>query len=920
MDKKKADIKATIALSKKLEAANEKLHIANQELLLANQSLEQTTISLKKSEEKFRLIFHQAPLGIFHFNSEGIITECNDIFVGIIGSSREALIGLNMLMLPDQRVVKALKEAITKQKSTFIEIEYKSFTADKTTPTRILFAPVKNDTSKFATEGIGIVEDITERVQTQLELQKNMDRLQLAMDAADHAFWDVDLITGEAYFSPMFFTMLGYEMGEFPSTIEFGKSLIHPDDRENIILRIREAFKKNRFFEEQYRMKCKDGTWKWINGRGKVFKANNTEIPTKATGINEDITEKVEAKKALIASENRFRNLIDFAVDGIIAGSEEGVITRINKRLIEITGKAEDEFIGLHISQIFPQEELEKNPLNFSLLKKGATIITNRKIIRPDGKEIFVEMHSKRMPDKTYQSIIRDVTERKLKESELAAEKEQLSITLTSIGDAVITTDIYFNIVIMNRVAEELTGWTADEARGKHLPQVLHITGETTMGNRPNPAKRALTYKDINELPENAILVSKNNTKRLVTYSIAPIKDSSDKITGVILVLKDITEKQKLLESVLNSQKLESLGILAGGIAHDFNNLLGGILSNIDLARIKNCDENIYPYLEKAVNSIERARGLTRQLLTFASGGDPTKKVLELFPFIQDTVLFALSGSNISCEFNIDKNLWQSNIDKAQIAQVIDNIVINAIQAMPGGGSLHLVATNISSWTPHNSSKKNDFVKISISDTGTGIPEKIIKHIFNPFFTTKTKGHGLGLATSYSIISRHGGYLEIDSKENQGSTFHIYLPAIKNNTDSQHNTIKAVTHIGEGTILIMDDDETIRDILSAMLEHLGYSTVLTKDGDEALTAFSQNAMSDRPFKAIILDLTVPGGMGGEQTIKEIRKLDNTIPVFVSSGYSEDPIISRPEDFGFTASIRKPFQIKELSEMLQLHLK
>lgn len=587
---------------------------------------------------------------------------------------------------------------------------------------------------------------------------------------------------------------------------------------------------------------------------------------------------------------------------------------------IGIVEDIDDEIIGLHISQLFPQEELAKNPLNFSLLKQGSTIINNRKLVYSDGKEVFVEMHSKMMPDKTYHSIIRDVTERVLKESELAAEKEQLAVTLASIGDAVLTTDINCNILIMNRVAEELTGWTIDEARGKHLPQVLHITGGTAGVNVPNPIISVLKSCEIKELPENAVLVSKNGTERLVTNSVVPIKDSNGNITGTVLVLKDITEKQKLLDSILNSQKLESLGILAGGIAHDFNNLLGGILSNIDLARIKNSDENIKKYLEKATNTIDRARGLTRQLLTFARGGDPVKKVFPLCPLIKDTVLFALSGSNIFCQFTIDDNLWQSNIDKVQIEQVVENIVINAIQAMPKGGVIQLTAANLSSWVPHNNSTGKDFVKISISDTGPGIPEEIITHVFDPFFTTKSKGHGLGLATSYSIISRHGGYLEIESKQNQGSTFNIYLPAAKNNNKSQPNSKKTAAHMGKGTILVMDDDETIRDILSAMLEHLGYSTILAKDGEEALDIFFKNAKSDNPFKAVILDLTVPGGMGGERTVEKIRKTNSTIPVFVSSGYSQDPAISSPENFGFTSSIKKPFQVIELAEMLQLHLK
>ena len=914
MKSEKTNIDEMKALIEELEAMNEEFHAANEELILTNQTLENTARSLKESEEKFRIIFHQAPLGILHFDEKGIITECNDIFVKIIGSSREALTGLNMFMLPDERVKEALSVAIKEQKSSFIEIEYKSFTADKTTPVRILFAPVTDDTSTIAAGGIGIIEDITERVESQKELQVSRERLQLAMDAADHAFWTLDLVKDKPYY-----TMLGYKPNEFPMNKKSWEKLFHPDDSKRVLKRILESVDKCETFEERFRMKCKDGSWKWISGRGGSFQRNNEGKPTMAAGVHEDITEKVKAEEALKESENRFRNLIDLAVDGIMTGSPEGVITRVNRRLTEITGIPENKIIGMHISELFPRDVLEKNPLRFDLLQQGSTVITGRKLIRPDSNEIFIEMHSKMMPDKTYQSIIRDVTERKQKEEELAKEKEQLAVTLESIGDAVITTDINCKIMIMNRVAEELTGWSHEKATGKHLYEVVKIIDRETGGPAPDSAANVRNKCLSSDLPENFIRVSKDGTERLVTESAAPIKDSTGDITGVVLVIKDITEKQRLMDSLQNSQKLESLGILAGGIAHDFNNLLGGILSNIDLARIKSCDNNISTYLEKAVNTIDRARGLTRQLLTFASGGDPVKKIFPLFPFIKDTVLFALSGSKVSCEFKIDENLWHCSIDKTQIEQVVDNIVINSVQAMPKGGTIVLEAVNLPSWKAHNSNTEKDFVKISISDTGTGIPKKIIKHIFDPFFTTKTKGQGLGLATSYSIISRHGGYLDVESKPGQGSTFHIYLPAAPDEQTSK-SVIPPQDHCGEGNILIMDDDDSIRDILSAMLKHLGYTPVPARDGEEAIDIFYNYSRTGKTFKAVILDLTVPGGMGGDKAVIELGRINSTVPVFVSSGYSQDPVISRPEDFGFTASIVKPFQVKELAEMLHCNLK
>ena len=689
-----------------------------------------------------------------------------------------------MFILPDKRITEALNKTLQEQKPVLLEIEYKSFTADKTTPVKIIFAPLTDEKTDNLSGGIGIVEDISERIKRDKELEESNERLQLAMDAADHGFWDWDLITGSTYFSPKYYTMLGYEPGELPMNRGTWEKLIHPEDYKFIFKKIKEAVEGCRPFEERFRMKCKDGSWKWISGKGKSFYKDESGKPYRAAGIHEDITFRIETEEALRKSETRYRELVDLAVDGIITGSKDGLITSANRRASEITGFDEKTIIGMHISKLFTGDELQKNPLRFDLLNQGLTVVNNRKMIRPDGSEVIIEMHSKKMPDATYQSILRD-----------------------------------------------------------------------------------------------------------------------------------ITEKQKLIESSQKSQKLESLGILAGGIAHDFNNLLGGILSNIDLARIKNCDPNLSAYLEKAIGTIDRARGLTRQLLTFASGGDPVKRITPLSPLIADTVNFALSGSKVSAHFTISADLHQCMIDKAQIEQVIENIVINAIQAMPMGGILEVSAENISGSGIPGLPADSEYIKVSITDQGVGIPEDIIKHIFDPFFTTKSKGHGLGLATSYSIINRHDGSIEVESKPGAGSTFKIYLPAAYEKETPLYRETN-ITHKGEGSILIMDDEEAIRDILSAMLKHLGYTAICARDGEEALEILTRKNNKGLDLAAIILDLTVPGGMGGEKTVKEIRKFNRTIPIFVSSGYSEDPAISRPEDFGFTDSISKPFQVQELAEMLR----
>lgn len=630
------------------------------------------------------------------------------------------------------------------------------------------------------------------------------------------------------------------------------------------------------------------------------------------------------SKNALCASEIRYRRLFESAKDGIlILDAETGQIDDVNPFLIELLGYSHDQFFSKKIWDIGFFKDIIANRENFLELKEKKYIrYDDLPLETSDGRKINVEFVSNVYQENHHNVIqcnIRDITDRKRASNDIAAEKERLAVTLRSIGDGVITTDKQGNIDIMNKIAEELCGWSQNEAHGKPLISVFNIINENTRQPHENPVETVLATGEIIELANHTVIISKDGSERIISDSAAPIKDKNNKIIGVVLVFRDITEKQKLLETSQRNQKLESLGVLAGGIAHDFNNLLGGIFGCIDIARLESKDEKVSEYLSRAINTMDRARGLTQQLLTFAKGGAPVQKTTLLFPIIQETAQFALSGSNISCRYDIAKNLWPCIIDKNQICQVIDNIIINAQQAMPAGGTVEMSARNISLGDKeHQMLQKGNYVKISINDQGVGISKKMLSRIFDPFFTTKPKGHGLGLATCYSIINRHGGAIDVESVLDEGSTFHLYLPASPEPAILDAAT--GVKHNGSGRILIMDDEEIIRMYAEKSLTTLGYSVVCTKDGKETLNFFIEETNAGRPFVAIILDITIPGGMGGKETIVEIRKLNTEIPVFVVSGYSEDPVMAEPANYGFTDSLCKPFTIAELSEMLNKNMK
>ncbi len=383
-----------------------------------------------------------------------------------------------------------------------------------------------------------------------------------------------------------------------------------------------------------------------------------------------------------------------------------------------------------------------------------------------------------------------------------------------------------------------------------------------------------------------------------------------------LILANDITEQKMMKENMLRSQKLESLGVLAGGLAHDFNNLLTAILGNISLAKLKAPPGENVRYLDFAEQATSRAQCLTQQLLTFARGGSPVKKLLSAKELIVDSAGFAIRGSKSRCEFEIAPDLRAIEADEGQLGQVINNLVMNADQAMPDGGTVTVSGENVT-LTAENPLllEPGDYIKISVADRGIGIPKDNLKKIFDPYFTTKDKGIGLGLATCYSIMKHHDGHITVESTPGAGATFSLYLPASSVQTvPAASNTGRTPVH-GTGRILVMDDEDIVRDVLHRSLTHLGYMVVSAHEGNEAITLYAQALKSGQPFDAVIMDLTIPGGMGGREAVIKLREIDPGVKAIVSSGYSDDPIMARFRDYGFSGVVSKPYTLKTLSETI-----
>lgn len=498
--------------------------------------------------------------------------------------------------------------------------------------------------------------------------------------------------------------------------------------------------------------------------------------------------------------------------------------------------------------------------------------------------------------------------EKRLKESE-----EWLSTILRSIGDAVIATDTEGLVKFMNPIAQDLTGWKQEYATGRSLEDVLHIVNEKTGEKIENPVTKVVQENVVISF-NDAVLIAKDGTEKPIADSGAPIKDDKGNIIGVVLVFRDITERKKMEEELQKVQRLESIGILAGGIAHDFNNFLQGILGNVSVAKYAKTEDEVFETLTKAEKASLQAKDLTQQLLTFAEGGTPIKTTASIKELINGSVDFALKGSNVKPEFSIPEDIWAVEVDEGQISRVINNLIINADQAMPEGGIIKVRAENVViSAEDALPLKDGRYVRIEIEDEGVGIPKEHLLKIFDPYFSTKQKGKGsgLGLTICYYIIQKHDGYITAESELGVGTTFYIYLPASQKEIVEKGDLEEQIV-LGQGKILVMDDEEFIRDVANAMLKYLGYEVEFAKDGAEAIELYQKAKESGQPFDAIIMDLTIPGGMGGKEAIFKLLEIDPDVKAIVSSGYSTDAIMSDFKQYGFSGVITKPYTVATLS--------
>ena len=738
------------------------------------------------------------------------------------------------------------------------------------------------------------------------------------------------------FITDTFLQISGFDKNDFPrgenKFYQFLK-IVHPEDREylnNALQRILSGHKMHL----SYRIITKEGNVRWLYDNPIPIKNKDGKVNL-IHGVGIDATDRKLAEEALKKSEEKYETFIRYSTEAIWCLDlntalsiknplekqidhilREAYLSDCNDAMAQMYGyKSAREIIGTSVSSGFmwgapgheeylrqfissnyrlQNAEFYERDENGSLrviLASFIGIIENNNLIRCWGMQ-------------------QDITERKRAEDALRESEEIYRRLIERSPDAIVVHSDG-KIDYINQAGVKLFGAAKkSELIGKKLIDFSHPDYREMGMKRVKQIYEE--KKDVRLLEQKMIKL--DGTEFDVEVMGAPVIFRG-KASGQSIV-RDITDRKRMEMELQKAQKLESVGILAGGIAHDFNNILTAILGNISLGKLYTRGEkNAERVLGEAEKATLHAKDLTQQLLTFSKGGAPVKETTSIINVVKDSANFVLSGSNIECNYEYTPDLWAVDVDSSQISQVIQNLIINAEQAMPNGKKINISLENMI-WEKDlpPALKPGKYVKITITDDGIGIPQEHINKIFDPYFTTKQKGSGLGLATTYSIIKRHEGHIEIKSQIGKGTRVELYIPASEKKIFKKQFKSTNIEE-GKGRILVMDDEEMLRELSKQFLSHLGYDVETVPDGESAIELFQSAIYANIPFSLVIMDLTIPGGLGGKETIIRLKEIDPKVKAIVSSGYSNDPVLANFKKYGFKAVLTKPYKIETLSSII-----
>jgi len=881
-----------------------------------------------ESLKNYETIFNTTNEAILvHDAQSGEILDVNDRMLEIYGYTREEALAFEIGDLSEGAPPYSQPEAAEKVRKALLEGPQVFEWHSRKKNGELFWSEVslRRITIQESDRIIAVVRDISDRKQLDNTLRTREKRHQTILDSAMDGFWIVSHDGRLLEVNDAYCRMSGYSKQELMTM-----SIADFDVKETIVDAVAHNEKimaqgTDRF---EARHRRKDGTVYDVEVSATYISLERGIL----MGFLRDITDRKYAEASLKIERNRAQSYLDTVETIIIALDVEGDITLVNRKACQVLGYSEDQLLGqFWFKTCLPQPEGIEIVYPYFQRSiagelQGSEYFENQ-VVTKTGELRHIAWHNATLRDeqgRIYSTLSagEDITERRLAEKQLDERTRLLDTLLANLPVGVFMVEAPSGkpLIANNKALELLGRGILPDTNKENLTEVYEAYRYGTHDRYPvedMPIVRGM-YGESTTV-EDLLVIRPDGTSKLLGISGTPVLNADNHPWASIVCFQDISDRKEYENEQLKMQKLESLGVLAGGIAHDFNNILTGIMGNISLAK-KYIDDShkSFKALEGAEKASVRAAELARQLLTFAKGGEPVKKVISIQGVVNESVSLVLHGSNVKSTVDIPDSIYPIEADEGQISQVFNNILINATQSMPGGGVVTVSARNrVLDANNSLALPPGPYVCISCIDAGCGIADADLNKVFDPYFTTKVSGSGLGLASARSIIIKHGGHIGVTSRVGTGTTFTIHLPSIgESAAQCQIESDAGISkdHIG-GAILVMDDEEIIRELAVVMLEEIGYQVTTCGDGAEAIRLYTGAGESGTPFLAVIMDLTIPGGMGGKEAAKKILAIDPTACLIVSSGYSSDPIMSDYRSYGFTGAIAKPYRITELEQLL-----
>ena len=866
-----------------------------------------------KNDKVFRNIFENTSIGLAMVDSQGLFLHLNSAFCSILGYSKETLLNKSYFHLLHNESLEdanACHKLMVDGGIDLIQFEKKDVRGDGSKLWLQISSIGVRDKNGNLEYSIVQIQNITDQREMEQLIKNSESKWRtIAESSPDHIMLlknDLEIMYINRPLSQ------NYKDKMLGSCL---LSYIPQEYHERVITFCRQVLKdgKSRQFESKYIIDGNDlGDYEsriGLAGKGEKMASLIVSI--------RDVTHRNKTEEKLKETNSQLKTLIDAIPDLVYFKDRNFRHLVVNRAFESFLGLEKGEAIGKTNKEILPsflltycQNKDEK------IFKTGRPIIHDEhSVASDDGREVYLDttkipLYGEDGKVEGLVGITCDITKRKEAEADLIRSKERCSLVIEGVSDGIWDRNLINGEIYFSPRWKEMLGYNDNE-----IPNCYE-----EWEKRVHPDDYKHVIKDINDhfkgktpfYSSEFRLRHKDGSYRWILGRGATIKNSKGRPTRFAGSHTDITEKKYMEEELLKAKRIESIGLLAGGIAHDFNNILTGVLTNIQVARdcfsdFDNCEQDISKSLGYAESATMRATELTKQLLTFSKGGAPTIKPASVADLITETVSFILRGSNLRRRCIIPKDLWDARIDTGQISQVLNNLLINARHSMPSGGTVTIKAEN--EFIADNSPmpvESGNYIKLTIKDRGAGISAENIDRIFDPYFTTKGEGSGLGLATSYIIIKKHKGHIYVESELGKGTSFYIYLPANSEKISRKNRAKDIDSHAGTGRVLLLEDELIVADSVKTVVIRAGYDLQHVEDGKEAIKLYKKARKSGDDFDVVMMDLTIAGGMGGVETLKRLKKIDPLVKAIVCSGYSDGDVIADYKKYGFCDVLPKPF--------------